>query len=1030
MEHCIAKGSPDAFEVFRLVLPQSDRRLYPGVSQYRFVYLVIVVVRRLVDQFPVLAAAVGATGGEVGGSPVEGDFYSRLFRWRDKDGLALALGEPSEVSEFLKQRVYDAFCGDHSKSEAENDLARRMGQARSPTVTEVNDKLDEFSDASRRYCVEEQADIMEWFMRQLSPRQMMWLTQMVLKRTRVWISERDVLEQAPWGEDAVQSFYAQGRSFEELLNGVYCGISAVATVDADSVGQGPAAKEVRSTRRPQVVLGNVDDAFRYMERRFKPGNYSPMSVIVDAAFDGAKVRICRVQGKVDIELSEDERRKGMPACEGTVVVEAMNIWAVGGKDQGDGANGDVDFDIEADIVAWNAKKGCAEPRFILEALMEADRGLQEGTMLVSDSQPMHMVPRGHLEILVLVTDIVSVGDESMVDQYLQVRQESLAYFGGKRWGAEQGFRVPVNVVPLVPGSTLIAGTPISEVYDNMSAIKGFQRSLEHLGAKGVMLRALEAEWSTVEKMARVQVMNSMGLSIINCAVMGYWKEKEEDVEGRVSHWLLGVADQGDGDGDLSSTQGRTTAILKLQNHLHIMDERAALESLETIASPVPDEVGMYECNPLAILGAQTQMLVSVAGSLLPPGKWSSCPLVLAPTLLGLSTYGSTVTSMVDMCRLAEEKRMHVTREKLPSVRFRERKVADRFIPCRPQATTRDTARNSLLRDYNVYFVNHSTEFVAATTRYEDKKRCEELVHMLGGTLSQNYCQRVNLVIAGQPTIITNKFRGMDIDIMTVDWLERVAAAARDHHGAPLTELPGFLPTDYLPEWDPEEDHRKKMNRNFLDLFTTDGRTTDGDESVAKRFKPTVTPSAMAPVASANDAVARSHPLPQEQTLTPSITTREQMTRVQAPPTDAAPQAAVDVPAQGIAQFPHPTEFVAGTHQEEQASIMEPSYTPGTDNVRDVMRTSAPVSFSPLLPPVPPAHPPGTAPTPLPTALVPALQTADTPSTAQRARSLKERASSVIAMGSSIPLAASPDRERPKKLSLRDRAKRLGLGQKK
>ena len=93
--HCIAKGSSDAFEVFRLVLPQSDRRIYPGVSDYRFVYLVVVVVRRLVEQFPGLAGAVSAAGVETGGGAVVGDFYWRLFRWRDKDDLALAMGEPS-----------------------------------------------------------------------------------------------------------------------------------------------------------------------------------------------------------------------------------------------------------------------------------------------------------------------------------------------------------------------------------------------------------------------------------------------------------------------------------------------------------------------------------------------------------------------------------------------------------------------------------------------------------------------------------------------------------------------------------------------------------------------------------------------------------------------------------------------------------------------------------------------------------------------------------------------------------------------
>ena len=1021
--HCIAKGSSDAFEVFRLVLPQSDRRIYPGVSDYRFVYLVVVVVRRLVEQFPGLAGAVSAAGVETGGGAVVGDFYSRLFRWRDKDDLALAMGEPSELTEFLKEKVYDVFCGDHSKSEAERDLARRMGQARSPTVMEVNGKLDDFSDASKRHCVEDQVEVLGWLMQRLSPRQMMWLTKMVLKRTRVWISERDVLEQAPWGEDAVKSFYAKERSFEELLGQVGVGGAVPVVVEGlaePSEEQGTSVEKTRVTRLPQVVLGNVADGFRYMERRFKPGNYAPMSVIVDAAFDGVKVRICRVDGRVAVEFSDDERTKGMPACEGTVVVEALRRWAVGGKDPSS-----VDFDIEADIVAWNSTKGCAEPRFVLEALLEADRGLKEGTRVVSDSQPLHGVVRGHLEILILVTDIVSVGAESMVNQYLYARQESLVSFGATHWDAGQGFRMAVRVMPLVSGSTRIEGTTISEVFDNALAIKTFQHSVERLGAKGVMLRAPEAEWSTVEKMARVQVMNSLGRSIINCVVMGYWREHEDGVEGRVSHWLLGVANRDGGGGDSVSSHNCMTAILKLRNHLHITDERVALKILETSVVPVPEQAGMYECNPIATQSPQTQVLLSVAGSLLPPGRWSQCPLVIVPTLLGISPRGSSITSMADMLRMAEEKRMQVTREQMPSVRFRDRKVADRFIPCVSDANTCTTSRSGILGDYNVYFVNHTPVSGAAATRYAGKKRCEELVRALGGTVSQNYSRRVNLVIAGRPTVITNKFREMDIDIMTVAWLERVAAAASDPHGPPLTDLPSFLPQDYLLEWNPGQERREKIEKNFLDLFTADDRNTDGDVSPSKRFKPTVVEDApaMEGAPDAAAAVARSPPQPSEQmtSRTPPILGQDGLPRAQAPATDAFLGAPVNAPTHMVAQTARPSELMADTPVKinphtRQTPRIEPSF--------ELKPAPLNAGVDALTPPAAPEPEPG-------------LQVSTSPPTVQGTTSLKQRASSVTGMGSSIPSTASPDggnvegseKERPK-MSLRDRARRLGLGTKK
>ena len=830
VDHCIKKDSPDAWSVFRLALPASDSRTFAGLTQHRMVYLVTIVVKSLVRQYPRLATAVAQDG--------DGDFYSRLFSWRDKDDLAVALGEPSELSELLKEKVFDVFCGDLSMSETERDLAVRMNDKRmwSPTVAEMNVKLDELSDACSRRCVEEQVDILAWFMRRLTSNQMMWLVQIVLKRTRIWIKERDVLEQAPWGEAAVVKFFEQGVSFERLLGGV-AGVTHIATdiatgavvnpyrANEPAEGQPTVQPEARPVRQAQVVMGSIDDAFMYMERRFKPGNYQPMVVIADASFDGIKVRVRRVGDACSVEYSDDEKKRGSPACEDTVLLDAVAKMVPG-----------ADFEMEADVVAWNTHKQCAEPRFILDALMDADRRLEDSARISCESQPAHVALRDHLELLVLVTDVLSFNGESMLGQYLWTRVENLQYFEAKAWGPEVGFRVPVRVAPLLPGSTQIGGALISTVMNSREDIKAFRDSMERLGANAVTLRAPEAEWNTVEKMARVQVRNSFGMSIINCVVMGYWRETRQDHEGaepaeaRVSHWLLGVAnDSGSVHTDLGSQRNdqafddTAKPLIKLRNHLHITDERATLARLEAGSTLTPTRdasTGMYVCHTdvgstrLETPAPHRSALLLVAGSLLGPGKWSSTPLVLAPSLLGLSPPGSTVASITDICAMVDAKRAQSSREKIPSIRFREKKVAERFCPCgtRPPRRVRvvdgkdnagnadnadnaDNATTGILKDTVAYFVNHTADPVNAPARHEAKRRYEDLVDALGGSVSQNYYEGVDVVAAGQPTVFTHALRNKNVGVVSLSWLDKLAAL-----DPPPAEIPRILADDYLPDW--------------------------------------------------------------------------------------------------------------------------------------------------------------------------------------------------------------------------------------
>ena len=142
-----------------------------------------------------------------------------------------------------------------------------------------------------------------------------------------------------------------------------------------------------------------------------------------------------------------------------------------------------------------------------------------------------------------------------------------------------------------------------------------------------------------------------------------------------------------------------------------------------------------------------------------------------------------------------------------------------------------------------------------------------------------------------------------------------------------------------------EDHRKKINRNFLGLFTTVGSSAKGPVSEAKRFKSMPTTGALA-----TTDVAGSCPLPLAQQQAPRI-----KTQVHAPvTTDPIPPVSVEATAWPITQpgkAARPTQIVTGTDERVHA----PFSGPETGQSMGIVRANASTTIAPV------ASPPETAP---------------------------------------------------------------------
>ena len=745
IETCMVRDSHDAYDVFRLVLPKNDsNRGHYGLNEFKLIYQILVAIGRQNDA----------------------SLCDTLFNWRKKSVLALALGEPEELSELLREKVFDLHCGIRPKDCDDDDDDDDGGGDDSSRrkllkVKDVNEKLDALHACEGS--ADGQVEILKWFMERTTPQQMMWLVQVILRNVKVMLSEHDVLE--CWSNDAVDQFYDLGWSLEEVVDG--------GPQDTESKPTSYVlGKELK--RQSDVYLASMRDAYTYMERRFKE-EWRPLEVVAHAMFDGIRVQIHRHRGALNIfPLSRKFIEGSWRDVLSTFLVEMAPA-----------ASGD--FAIEAEFAAWNTSKECFEPYFVLESILKQCGKIQNGFQRVScDAYPSYKPPEfADVEILCLVSDLLWIGDKIIVNKAFEIRLESLAdsiqstVFDRKN---DIGFPMRVKVLPMIPGKATMHGIPLSIMTEKLDEIYSFKSRIELIGASGVSLRALEPTWNSPHKFSRVHIPNLMGKSILTCMVLGMHKDSETS---RVSSWLLGIKSSDD-------TQP-PIPFANVKNTLHIDDETKTIGLLGDAVKP-DGEKDMIDIR-------KSIVNISIAGNIIPSGKWSDIPLVHNIVLLGMApttqtTSCTTVAEFESMIALQRDKIQ--SRSKHPIFfKSKGRTVASKFLPC-DVATVHETS--TILKDEMVYFVNYTLSQEACEIRgtvswRKEKETCERLVKQLGGKVSQSFGTHVTLVVAGHPDFVTEHLMEQDICIVKLSWLKNLLFAATD-------SLPAIGKEAQIEQWKP------------------------------------------------------------------------------------------------------------------------------------------------------------------------------------------------------------------------------------
>lgn len=409
--------------------------------------------------------------------------------------------------------------------------------------------------------------------------------------------------------------------------------------------------------------------------------------------------------------------------------------------------------------------------------------------------------------MILVSDVLYLDDENVYEKELELRLESLeTRFKYSVRDRQEGFPLRVKVLPLIPQRVMVTGVPLCVTASSVESIKTFRDTVECFGSQGVRLRALEAEWNSKERLSTVVVRTYMGASIVKGIVTG----GSMVGDGGVEYWDIGVVD--------SEKDNSKEDCLHVVPFARVRNSLVSHDS-EKLYSELKPHIEYTEKPFFRVTSLVDSRVVSISGMLMPPGRWNpSCAVMRNPVMLGAvlaeQKISRLATSTKDIALWMEDMKSKVdaTADGHIDVRGgRTRTVAERFLPC---DVPDKLPRNHVLESKVVYFINHSKQPIygscqenadAKSSRRYFKESCEKLVKQLGGTVSQNYTPKVDFVVAGHPTIVTNHFsRVCNIEVMSLSWLKGLLDLPD------VDALPLIGQKDFLEEWVEDNDTAQGM----------------------------------------------------------------------------------------------------------------------------------------------------------------------------------------------------------------------------
>ncbi|KDD74401.1 hypothetical protein H632_c1341p0, partial [Helicosporidium sp. ATCC 50920] len=561
LETCVWRESRDAYSLFRLVLPALDEergnmRLLEGA-------LSNVMLR---------ACALDR----------KGEAARALKNWK-RPGVK-GVGVYAEV---LQQYIFSTFC----------DKVADTAEAKTLKIAGVNQALDELVKHAGKS--EPQAKILRTLMSQTTPRQMFWLTQIIIKKLKIGTSETTIFEL--WHPDATAYFNRCGSRIRAVFNDLVDPRSRVDThvrVGAPvrpqlALGTGSAAVALQNVLKGEHV--DVAEAIRLGSTEKEealaatPASCSPVSA-PPAPLPGQFAIELKLDGeRMQVHLHEDGRvqyfsRRGIEhgdKSQYAVLDESVRRSVSAAS-----------CILDGELVVWNWAKEQFEPfgnlKSVLKSVAKArGKGWSEASSEVSHSAPAtqstppqpeeleddDLVPSlsaselATLCVVFVCFDLLLVHGESLVDlpwteRQTRLRSCVLDWGSGGCWDADlseekgSSSQLPdsscstavlhptsarARVVALVPQITRFGAHWASTFGSSEADISRAVAAARRRGEEGVVLKSVTSPWVVNDRSgAWVKIKPDYVHRLdIDAVVLGGWYGSGRRNQ-RLSQYLLGL----------------------------------------------------------------------------------------------------------------------------------------------------------------------------------------------------------------------------------------------------------------------------------------------------------------------------------------------------------------------------------------------------------------------------------------------------------------------------------------------------------
>jgi DNA ligase 4 len=338
LDEVVDRTSGEAFDIFRLILPSLDTER---------------------GNYQLKEQSLGSVFVDALGMEKTNEQARALLDWKNP---AIQGGGAGDLSAIV-ERIVTKHAGFRNDAPEE--------ERRTLKIATINAKLDEMVRAAGSR--QEQANILTYLIRRATPRQLKWLTQIILKNMKHGCGERVFFN--VWHPDAQAYYDSHGMSLRAVFNDLKDRYRPV-TVDiipgkvvnpqlaSTTYSASLAIQKLRLYEKERLGGDAAATAMAAMEK---------LSFLIETKFDGERIQVHRVGNTIQY-FSRNAIEHGqkssytllddaiIAATGGRVSEEELAAGAAAGKKKGGGSGGgpgcSFEFDcvLDGELIVWNKRR--------------------------------------------------------------------------------------------------------------------------------------------------------------------------------------------------------------------------------------------------------------------------------------------------------------------------------------------------------------------------------------------------------------------------------------------------------------------------------------------------------------------------------------------------------------------------------------------------------------------------------------------------------------------------------------------------